>query len=172
MKLALMPREPTWWIWLITATLLATGLGGHPATFIAAIGLSIMQMTFFWHRHRSPIATSVQIRLAYTALLLLCLLPPLRWLYWLPTIGTFALLIFGYCLTARTISLLPWNRHEPLSASLLCRTFFTAPRGASIGRQMQTCGTDEGVCELEARIAETTRHDSSTSLLPQPNSNL
>jgi hypothetical protein len=37
------------------------------------------------------------------------------WWYWLPCIGTWAQIIFGYCGVARMVSLLPWNRSEPLT---------------------------------------------------------
>ena len=153
MKLALTPLDPSWWVWFSTVALLALGLAGHDAAFLAAIALSIMQTAFYWHRHRSPRAIAVQIRLAYTLLLAVSYLPAMRWLYWLPAVGTTAMLVFGYCFLARCLSLLPWNRWEPLTFDLLRRSFFTAPRG---GAARHSCGSDEGVCELEARIAEFT----------------
>lgn len=58
---------------------------------------------------------SVRIRAAYTALLLVCLLPFMRWLDWLPIVGTLSLIVFGYCLIARTLSLLSRNRREPVA---------------------------------------------------------
>jgi hypothetical protein len=65
-------------------------------------------------------------------LLLIALPPKLNVIYWVPTIGTWALILFGYCTMARTVSLLPWNRREPLSLSLLKRTYFSAPVRGSI----------------------------------------
>jgi hypothetical protein len=47
-------------------------------------------------------------------------------------VGTWAQLIFGYCTMARCVSLLPWNRKEPLSASLVTRTFFSRPMPGNI----------------------------------------
>jgi hypothetical protein len=127
MKLLLMPKEPTWWVWLVTALLLACGLAWHPAGFVAAIALSAAQSAWFAWKLRDLWAYPVQIRVAYTGLLLLCLTPLLRWLYWLPTVGTAALLLFGYCLMARMLSLMPWNRVANLSPTLLRQTFFTPP---------------------------------------------
>ncbi|HEY5814018.1 MAG TPA: hypothetical protein VIT23_15360, partial [Terrimicrobiaceae bacterium] len=69
----------------------------------------------------------VQIRFAYTLLLISCQLPLLERLYWVPTVGAFALVFFGYCLMARMLSLLPWNRTEAMSLDLVWRTFFTPP---------------------------------------------
>jgi hypothetical protein len=59
-----------------------------------------------------------------------------------------ALLAFGYCLMARTLSLLPWNRDERMTLDLVRRTFLNAPAVTT-----QSCGSDGGVCELEARVA-------------------
>jgi hypothetical protein len=155
MKFALMPKEATWWVWLVTFALLAAGLAGFPAGFIAAIALSLVQTVFFWRKTRDVRAMSVQIRLSYTLLLAVCFIPQLRWLYWLPTVGTSALLVFGYCLMARTLSLLPWNRPEPLSLDLLRRTFFNAP--VVMREEVRSaCGGLNGVCELESRVASLT----------------
>jgi hypothetical protein len=167
MKLAVMPAEPTWWVWLVTVVLLALGLAGFVIGFIAAIALSLSQAVFFWRMRGSLRAMSVQIRLGYTALLLLCLLPFMRWLYWLPTAGTVALLVLGYCIMARTLSLLPWNRSEHLTLELLRRTFLTAPVVSWVGQESSACGGEDGVCELEARVAAFRPADARTSFSPQ-----
>jgi hypothetical protein len=61
-------------------------------------------------------------------LLLLIALPEnLQLIYWIPTIGTWAQVLFGYCTMARMVSLLPWNRKEAFSFTLLKRTFLSAP---------------------------------------------
>ena len=127
MKLALMPKEPTWWTWLLTVVLLATGLAGFPAGFVAAIVLLFAQTLLFWRKAGDIRALNVQIRLSYTLLLTFSYVPQLRWFYWLIAIGTGALLIFGYCFVARTLSLLSWNRAEPLSYDLLRRTYLSVP---------------------------------------------
>jgi hypothetical protein len=67
------------------------------------------------------------VRVAYTAILLLALWTPLNWLFWVPGIGTLAQVLFGYCFLARCLSLLPWNRSEPLSWSLIWRTYISPP---------------------------------------------
>lgn len=153
MTTAIMPRQPAWWIWTITVALLALGLAGIPGGFAAAIGLSLAQTVHHWRRQRSLAAMSVQIRLAYAALLVACRTPGLRGLYWIPAAGTLALVLFGYCLMARTLSLLPWNRREKLTVGLIRRTFFSAPVIRRLGGASSGCGAPEGVCELEARAA-------------------
>jgi hypothetical protein len=157
MKLYLMPRETTWWVWLVTVLLLAAGLAGHPAGIAAAIGLSVAQSAFFLWKHRSFAPYSVQIRVAYTAFLIAYLPPILHWLYWVPMLGTLALLLFGYCLMARLLSLMPWNRREPLTARLLLRTFFTPPVLGRADHGLLLGSASRGVCDMEARAAQ--RHE-------------
>ena len=152
MKLALMPQEPAWWIWLVTVALLVTGLAGFTTGFVAAIAVSLAQALWYRHKAGRIRAISVQIRLAYTLLLLVCFIPELRLGYWLPTVGTSALLLCGYCLMARMLSLLPWNRLEPLSFDLIRRTLFRAPVISSLELR-SACGELNGVCELESRVA-------------------
>jgi hypothetical protein len=170
MKLALMPKEPTWWTWLGTVALLATGLAGFPAGFAAAIVLLSAQTWFFWRKSGSVRTINVQIRASYTLLLVLSYVPQLRWFYWLIAVGTGALLVFGYCFVARTLSLLSWNRVEPLSLDLLRRTYLNVP---AVWRSQvhSSCGGTDGVCELESRVAsfQATGAQANVPLHNQPN---
>lgn len=154
MKLMAMPRHVSWWIWTITAILLAVGLAGYPAAFVGAIVLSVVQTVVLIAKERSLAPISVQIRVTYTLLLIVCYLPHMRWLYWLPMVGTFALILFGYCLTARFLSLFPWNRSERFSFDLLRRTFLSAPVAGNVMQGLPSDGCPGGVCSLEARAAE------------------
>lgn len=119
--------ELSWWYWLATACLLTAGVLGYPIAFLLAIGLTVIQLAHFAIRENGVTAFPVQVRLLYLIALLVALPKPLQALYWLPTIGTRALVLFGYCGSARTVSLLPWNRSEPFSGELLLRTFFSRP---------------------------------------------
>lgn len=120
-------KELSWWYWLVTACLLTAGVTGHPIGFILAIGLTVFQLIHFTMREHSITAFPVQVRFFYLVLLLVALPEPLQIIYWVPTIGTWAQLIFGYCTMARCVSLLPWNRSEPISSNLLLSTFFSRP---------------------------------------------
>ena len=144
-------RDWTWWLWLVTAILLALGLAGFPIGYISAIVLTAIQVVIFLIREQDVLAFSVQLRLAYLALLLLCLPPAMNWLYWLPTIGTFALNIFGYCLMARFLSLLPWNQKESLSLNLIFRTFFSRPRLPPLS-PTSSHGCAGSLCTIEAQV--------------------
>ncbi|MET0029646.1 MAG: hypothetical protein ABW101_18595 [Candidatus Thiodiazotropha sp.] len=120
-------REMSWWYWLVTALLLSAGFFVTPDAFLGAIGVTVWQLIHYRLREGSNNAFPVQVRFWYLMLLLVALPGPMQWLYWVPTIGTWAQLIFGYCTMARLVSLFPWNRSEPFSWSLVRRTFFSAP---------------------------------------------
>ena len=66
MKLFLMPHEPSWWVWTVTAVLLGFGISGHPQFFAAAIALSAMQTVFFLVRERR-FATSTALARSMSA---------------------------------------------------------------------------------------------------------
>ena len=161
MKLSLMPHEPSWWVWTVTAVLLAFGISGHPEFFLVAIALSVMQTFFFLNRERAFAACSVQIRIAYAALLLVPFLPVLRWLYWAPMVGTLARVLFGYCLLSRLLSLMPWNRHKPITFDLLRCTLLTPPVVGSVHQGLPGDGCPGGICSLEVRTAGYTSQRSS-----------
>ncbi|WP_240905781.1 hypothetical protein [Thiorhodococcus mannitoliphagus] len=120
-------KEASWWYWLVTVCLLTLGLVGYPQGFLLAIGLTVVQLVHFGMRERSLTAFPIQVRFWYLLLLLLSLPAPMQFLYWLPTIGTWAQVIFGYCAMARFVSLLPWNRREPWTLPLVWRTFLSRP---------------------------------------------
>lgn len=120
-------KDTSWWYWLVTVCLLTAGLAGYPQGFVLAIALTVVQLVHFGLRERSLTAFPMQVRFWYLILLLVSLPTPMQILYWVPMIGTWAQVIFGYCTMARLVSLLPWNRTEPWSASLVWRTFMARP---------------------------------------------
>jgi hypothetical protein len=74
----------------------------------------------------------VQVRFWYLILLIISLPEAMQWLFWVPSIGTWAQIIFGYCTMARLVSLWPWNRSEKLSLKSLTKTFFSRPVKGSV----------------------------------------
>ena len=120
-------KDISWWYWAATVPLLAAGLAGYPTGFLAAILLTAIQVVHFHIRERQLMAFPVQVRIAYLGLLLLAQWTPFYWVYWLKLIGTTAMVLFSYCLLARVLSLMPWNRNEVFSFRLFYRTFFSAP---------------------------------------------
>ena len=160
MKLMLMHKELSWWLWTITALLLFVGLAGFPLAFIAAILLSAIQTLYYFRKVRSWSHYAVQSRLAYTLLMLLSFPPSVRWLYWLPAVGTLALVTVGYCLMSRTLSVMPWNRTEPLNLDFLRRAFLTPPVVNRILEPITDTGCPGGVCVIESWAAEVYRRRS------------
>ena len=77
-------------------------------------------------------AFSVQVRIAYLAVLATGLWPPLGFVHWLQLAGTMAQVGFDYCPLARLVSLMPWNRTQPLTFRLVWRTFALPPMSGSV----------------------------------------
>lgn len=151
----LKPGDWTWWLWAVVAALLTAGIAWSPACFLAAGGVVVLQMALVLARSRRP-AFAIQLRLAYLLLLALAWHPELRWLYWLPMLGTWALVLFGYCLLARMLALLPWNRDEPLGRDYLRRVFLTAPDPRRAAAEEADTGCAGGMCSIAAQVAPAT----------------
>ena len=133
-----------------------------PEAFLAAVLLSIAQSVLFFGRERTFKAFAVQLRFANTLLVIICLFPPIRWIYWVPAVGTLALVIYEYCLAARALSLLPWNRAEPITVDLLRRTFLSRPRLPDRIRRVSLVGCGAGLCSTEAQIEPGRGRDGTT----------
>lgn len=133
-------RDIGWWYWLVTACLLTWGVSGNLAGFTLAIGLTVIQLIHYVFREQSIRAFPVQVRFWYLVLLLVALPQPLQLIYWIPTVGTWAQVIFGYCAMARLVSLFPWNREEKFSISLVGKTFISRPVRGSV--QQGFAGTE------------------------------
>ena len=140
--LIIMPQDWTWWGWLVTACLLLIGLMGMPEAFLAALLLSIAQSVLFFARERALGAFPVQLRLAYTLLLIICCFLPIR-------------------------SILPWNRTEPITADLVRRTFLSRPRPLDRADSVSSARCGVGLCSIEAQVEPGTsqgRNNSGRSL--------
>lgn len=120
-------KDLGWWYWLVTAGFLTYGVAGNPVGFMLAIGLTVFQLIHYIIREQSISVFSVQVRFWYLMLLIVALPVPMQLIFWIPTIGTWAQIIFGYCTMARLVSLFPWNRNEPFTIALLGKTFFSRP---------------------------------------------
>jgi hypothetical protein len=49
------------------------------------------------------------------------------WMHWIQLAGTSAMVTVGYCPLARMLGLLPFNRSQPLTWSLVCQLFLRDP---------------------------------------------
>ncbi len=128
-------RDMAWWYWLVTVALLGTGFFISPMGLYAAMALCVVQAVHILAITRNAAAFPLQVRVAYLALLIAGLGEPLQWIHWMQLIGTTARVLIGYCLLARTLSLAPWNRRQPLTAGLIRRTFL------SLQSAVPPCGT-------------------------------
>jgi hypothetical protein len=124
-------RDMAWWFWLATDVLLALALFVDRRAIAAVIALASLQVAVFVRRGGFT-SFPAQVRIAYLALLILGLWPPLRFIQWVQLVGTTAMVLCGYCFLARCLSLLPFNRAEPLTPAMVRRTFFSRPTAHSI----------------------------------------
>lgn len=154
MNLMLLPKELSWWLWTIITALLFSGLAGRSEAFVGVIILSAIQTAYYYWKLQSWSHSAIQVRLAYALLMLVCFVPFMRWLYWLPAVGTLALVTVGYCFLARTLSVMPWNRAEPLNFDLLRRAFLTLPVAGRIHESVTDTGCPGGVCVIEGRATQ------------------
>lgn len=116
-----------WQYLLVCATGLTLGLTGWSTGFLIAITMAAVQFIHALIVHRRFSSFTVQVRIAYTLLLLAAWPESIRWLYWLPAIGTWVYIFFGYCLLARTLSLVPFISNRSLTISRVRRVFMTPP---------------------------------------------
>jgi hypothetical protein len=117
----------SWWYWFASACLLTASVFGWPVGFLLVIGLTALQIIHFAVRVGSVRSFPIQVRLGYLLLLITAAPEEARWICWIPMIGTWVQVLFGYCPMARVVSLAPWNRDQPFSMALVKHTFFSAP---------------------------------------------
>ena len=125
-------KDIGWWYWLVTAVLLTFGLLENQTGLLLAILLTTIQLLHYIYRENGITSFPVQVRFWYLILLIVSLPEPLQWLFWVPAIGTWAQVIFGYCAMARCVSLWPWNRNAPLTIAIVNKTFFSLPVRGSV----------------------------------------
>lgn len=120
-------KDIGWWYWLISAILIAAGLSGRQEAYLLVVLLNIINLFHFIVREKSCISFPIQVRAGFLLLLLVAYPEPLRVIYWIPGVGLWAQVIFGYCAMARCMSIMPWNKQEKYSATLLKEIFFSKP---------------------------------------------
>ncbi len=121
-----------WWYIFATWAAVLYGLFVGESGFYVAIGLCMIQALYFGIEDKNPFSFSCQVRYALAAIFIAGLFEPLRWIYWIPAVGLTVRLTLNYCLLARLVSLMPWNRRDPFSWGLFRRTLFSPPTSGSI----------------------------------------
>jgi len=117
----------SWWHWAVTIPLLASQLAGYHWAIAVASGLCAAMGIYFLYRLRQIRPYPVQVRIAYLGMLVIGTLPWMQWIHWLQLCGTTAMVTVGYCPLIRMLSLIPPNRNEPLTASLIWFIFARQP---------------------------------------------
>ena len=120
-------QDVSWWHWALAVPLLAAHLMGVEGALGIACVLCVVSGGYFFSIVRAWRPYPVQLRLAYLAMLVGGTLPFGEWLHWLQLVGTTAMVTVGYCLLARVLNLLSWNRSEPLTWALVKRSLFRDP---------------------------------------------
>jgi hypothetical protein len=116
-------QDLAWWYWLFTVSMLAAGLFGWEWGLTLAIVLCVVQIGHVFWITRNVLAFAMQVRLVYLTMLIAGLSGPLKWLHWVQLVGTTARVLIGYCFLARTLSLAPWNRSQPLTWQVIRETY-------------------------------------------------
>lgn len=125
-------KDIAWWYWLATATLLTIGMFIDTTGFYLSVVLTIIHTIHYLFREPAITTFPVQVRIAYLSLLVVSLPHQLLIIFWIPLIGTWAQVIFGYCAMARFLSLFAWNRKEPFTLRFLIKTIFSRPTRGSV----------------------------------------
>jgi len=120
--------------WQLTALLLAAHFAGWAHGLSLAIALTAWQAAHFAAVRRTLGTLDVQVRIGYLGLLVLGGVGPLWPIHVVQFVGVNALLVVDYCLLARLLVLMPWNRDQPLTADLLRKALFMPPAPGAIHR--------------------------------------
>ena len=118
--------------WQATALLLAAHFAGWAASLPLVLALNLLQALHFAAARRSLRAFDVQVRVVYLMLLVVGTAGLLWPIHWIQFVGVNALLVADYCLLARLLVLMPWNRRATFSLGLLRWALFSPPAPGAI----------------------------------------
>jgi len=125
-------KDYGWWYWLVSSICLWLTLTVDPLAYNLALIIAVVQLVHFSIAEGGLTKFPVQIRLGYLSFLLISMPESMQWMLWLPAVGTVARVVFGYCLMARMLMLMPFNREIELSWNFVKEAFLTAPVRGSI----------------------------------------
>jgi len=123
--------------WQLTTLLLVAHLAGWDGALPLAVLLNIAQVNHFVILRGSLTTFDVQVRIAYLALLTLGEIEVFGFMPALLLISLVVRLLTDYCILARTLALLPWNRGVPLSWPLVRWLALSPPAAGSIVSRLQ-----------------------------------
>jgi hypothetical protein len=120
-------KDVGWWYWLASTMCLWLAVTVYPAAFNLALLIGAIQLIHFIITERSITAFPVQIRVGYLCVLMMAVPEGYLWVLWIPAIGTLIRVLTGYCIMARNLMLLPFNRQENLTWDFVRQAYLTPP---------------------------------------------
>jgi hypothetical protein len=123
------------WLWLLTGCAVAAHLAGWRAGISVAAALTVARGLDQALRFRTRGTLPMQVRALALAVMLLGSRPGWHALLFMQLVGISIRVIFDYCLAARLLSLLPWNREQPLTSAFVRAAFLTPPRAMALHGQ-------------------------------------
>lgn len=120
-------KDHGWWYWLASTICLWLAVTVHPAAYAWALIIAVTQLAHYAIAEGGFKHFAVQIRLGYFSFLLLALPEGFAWTLWIPAVGTLARVLFGYCIMARMLMLLPFNRQIKLTIAFVKHAFMARP---------------------------------------------
>lgn len=115
------------WGWLVINLLLMAHIAGYKYVIFIAAFILLWQSLYFYIKGLRWTDLRLQVRLAYSMLLMIDIVLPWHLIHGAQIMGTTALLLFDYCFLARSMLLMPWNRNQGLSWAMLCKAYFSPP---------------------------------------------
>jgi hypothetical protein len=117
-----------WSLWLVTWIGLLAGIVDR-RVWVGVVAFTVAHVLLVLVLNGFRVAAfPVQARLVFLAMVSVgTFVPGMSFLLYVPMLGLVGNLFFGYCLLARLVYLLPWNRTEPFSLELVARVLTTPP---------------------------------------------
>jgi len=132
-------KDVGWWYWVASTVCLWIAVTVNPVAFNWALLIGVVQLIHFLLVERSATSFPIQIRVGYLAVLLLAIPEGLQWILWIPAIGTLVRVTTGYCIMARNLMLMPFNRREKLTARFVKDAYLTPPVRGNILHGLPAC---------------------------------
>ena len=127
MKLSVDLKSREWWYWSLTLVSMVVGLTYHLLElkaeqnlqlsaygFYGVILISVVQ-TIESVLTKGAFACPSQVREVYTLFVIIALFDPTRIFYWMLLVGTVMVTLFGRCIIARILVMMPWNKGVQLT---------------------------------------------------------
>ncbi|MEV8468123.1 hypothetical protein AB0T83_15200 [Fluviibacterium sp. DFM31] len=133
---AIQLQDPVWWCLAAIAALLAADLAGLQGAHETAIAIAACLALTALLDDRTPKRFRSQVRIVYLCVMALSFIPAMGLLVWIQMIGTFVLVLTGYCPLARVMALLPGNRSAGLSWDLMRHVMLYPVTTGSIAEEL------------------------------------